>query len=248
MKNIKQGRLQGKTALITAAGQGIGRTTAEIFAQEGATVIATDITPDLLSDFIGGEVHKLDVTDKTAIYDFMAKIPTPDILFNCAGVVCNGTILECTDDEFDFSYTLNMRAMYMMIQAFLPSMIDNGGASIINMSSIASSVKGIPSRFAYTATKAGVIGITKSVAEDFVLQNIRCNAICPGTVNSPSLQQRIKDLPGDYQKNYQIFLNRQKMKRIGTTEEIAQLALYLASDESAFTTGAIHIIDGGWVN
>lgn len=241
-------RLCGKTALITAAGQGIGRTTAEMFAQQGATVIATDINTDLLSDFTAGTVYKLDVTNKHDITDLMAKIPTPDILFNCAGVVHNGTILECTEQQFDFAYNLNMRAMFLMIQAFLPHMLKNGGGSIINMSSIASSVKGIPNRFAYTATKAGVIGITKSVAEDYVTQGIRCNAICPGTVHSPSLQQRIADLPGNYEKNYQDFVNRQKMNRIGNTDEIAHLAIYLASDESAFTTGSINVIDGGWVN
>ncbi len=241
-------RLAGKTALITAAAQGIGRTTAAFFARQGATVIATDIRTQALQDFTEGQVYTLDVTDKHAILDLKDKIPTPDVLFNCAGVVHNGTILDCTDDDFDFACGLNMRAMYMMIQAFLPAMIENGGASIINMASIASSVKGIPNRFAYTATKAGVIGITKSVAQDFVLQGIRCNAICPGTVDSPSLQQRIKDLPGDYQQNYQSFIDRQPMQRIGTTAEIAHLAVYLASDESAFTTGAVHVIDGGWVN
>lgn len=241
-------RLQGKTALITAAGQGIGRKTAEMFADNGARVIATDINMDLLHAFTNGEVHKLDVTNPNDITDLMAKIPTPDVLFNCAGVVHNGTILDCTEQQFDFAYGLNMRSMFVMIQAFLPHMIKNGGASIINMSSIASSVKGIANRFAYTATKAGVIGITKSIAEDFVTQGIRCNAICPGTVDSPSLHQRISDLPGAYADNYQDFVNRQKMQRIGTTDEVAHLAVYLASDESAFTTGAIHIIDGGWVN
>lgn len=245
---MTESRLQGKTALITAAGQGIGRTTAEMFANQGAMVIATDINADLLSDFTAGTVHKLDVTNKHDIMDLMTKIPTPDVLFNCAGVVHNGTILECSEQQFDFAYNLNMRAMFLMIQAFLPHMLNNGGGSIINMSSIASSVKGIPNRFAYTATKAGVIGITKSVAEDYVTQGIRCNAICPGTVHSPSLQQRIADLPGDYEKNYQDFVNRQKMNRIGNTDEIAHLALYLASDESAFTTGSINVIDGGWVN
>ena len=239
-------RLKGKIALITAAGQGIGRATAELFAQEGATVIATDLNIDLLKDFKGGSVYRLDVTDKDAIELLKNEIGNIDVLFNCAGYVANGTILECDEKSFDFSYQINMKSMFNMAKAFLPGMLENKNGNIINMSSVASSVKGVPNRFAYSTTKAGVIGLTKSIAADFVGQNIRCNAICPGTVHSPSLDERLKAMPGTYKENHAAFVARQPIGRIGSAEEIANLALYLASDESSYTTGSINIIDGGW--
>jgi 2-keto-3-deoxy-L-fuconate dehydrogenase len=241
------GRLTGKTALITAAGQGIGRATAELFVAEGARVIATDIREDLLDGLDGCERRKLDVTDAAAIAALAGEIGTPDVLCNIAGYVHAGTILDCDEQAWAFSIDLNMTAMYRMIRAFLPGMLGAGGGAIVNVSSIASSVKGIPNRFAYGATKAGVIGLTKAVAADFVGQGIRCNAICPGTVESPSLQQRLRDT-GDYEEAHRQFTARQPMGRLGRPEEIASLALYLASDESAFTTGAVHVIDGGWIN
>ena len=240
-------RLKGKTALVTAAGQGIGRAIVDHFVTHGAHVIATDINIDGLSDVPPSvQVVKLDVTDKAMIQNLANDIPKLDILMNCAGVVHNGTILECTDDEFDFAYDLNVRSMYFTCQVFMEKLLQGGG-SIVNISSIASSVKGIPNRFAYCTSKAGVIGLTKAIAADFVTQGVRCNAICPGTVDSPSLQQRIKDLEGDYETNYKAFVDRQAMKRIGNVDEIAHLAVYLASDESSFTTGTVNVIDGGWV-
>ncbi|MDI7775298.1 SDR family oxidoreductase [Asticcacaulis sp. EMRT-3] len=240
------GRLTGKTALITAAGQGIGRATAEAFLREGARVIATDINPATL-DLDGAQCLPLDVTNADAVKAIAAEFPEVDVLYNCAGCVHAGTILECDEDAWAFSLNLNVTAMYRMIRAFLPSMLANKGGSIINMSSIASSVKGIPNRFAYGATKAAVIGLTKSVAADFVTKGIRCNAICPGTVETPSLLQRLRDT-GDFDKAYAEFTARQAMGRFGRVEELAALAVYLASDESSFTTGQAHIIDGGWVN
>ncbi|ESQ83501.1 oxidoreductase [Asticcacaulis sp. AC466] len=241
------GRLTGKTAIITAAGQGIGRATAELFLKEGATVIATDINADTLADFAGATTRRLDVTDASAVKAIAEEFPDVNVLYNCAGYVHAGTILECDEEAWQFSLNLNVTAMYRMIRAFMPAMLTNGGGSIINMSSIASSVKGIPNRFAYGATKAAVIGLTKSVAADFVAQGIRCNAICPGTVETPSLLQRLRDT-GDFDKAYGEFTARQAMGRFGRTEELANLALYLASDESSFTTGTTHVIDGGWVN
>ncbi|MDV6332492.1 SDR family oxidoreductase [Asticcacaulis sp. 201] len=241
------GRLTGKTAIITAAGQGIGRATAELFLKEGATVIATDINADALADFAGVTTRQLDVTNASAVTAIAAEFPEVNVLYNCAGYVHAGTILDCDEDAWQFSLNLNVTAMYRMIRAFLPAMLKNGGGSIVNMSSIASSVKGIPNRFAYGATKAAVIGLTKSVAADFVAQGIRCNAICPGTVETPSLLQRLRDT-GDFDKAYGEFTARQAMGRFGRTEELANLALYLASDESSFTTGTTHVIDGGWVN
>ncbi|MGA9658512.1 MAG: SDR family oxidoreductase [Asticcacaulis sp.] len=240
-------RLAGKTALITAAGQGIGRATAELFQAEGATVIATDINFDTMANFKGVTIRQLDVTDPEAVKAVAAEFPQVDVLYNCAGYVHAGTILDCDEDAWSFSLNLNVTAMYRMIRAFLPAMLENGGGSIINMSSIASSVKGIPNRFAYGATKAGVIGLTKAVAADFVAQGIRCNAICPGTVETPSLLQRLRDT-GDFDKAYSEFTARQAMGRFGKVKELASLALYLASDESSFTTGQTHIIDGGWIN
>lgn len=241
------GRLAGKTALVTAAGQGIGRASAEAFLREGARVIATDIRAEPLADFTGVETVVLDVTDAQAVRAVAAAHPEIDVLFNCAGFVHPGTILDCDEDAWAFSNSLNVTAQYRMIRAILPNMIARGGGSIINMSSVASSVKAVPNRFAYSTTKAAVIGLTKSVAVDFVSQGIRCNAICPGTVETPSLIQRLHDT-GDFDKAYADFTARQPMGRFGSAAELAALAVYLASDESAFTTGAIHVIDGGWTS
>jgi 2-keto-3-deoxy-L-fuconate dehydrogenase len=241
------GRLAGKVAVVTAAGQGIGRASAELFAAEGARVHAVDIDEDALARLSGCETHRADLTDREAIAALSARIGPADVLFNCAGFVHAGTILDCGEDDWAFSNALNVSAMYRTIRAFLPAMLERGAGSIVNMSSICSSVKGIPGRFAYGATKAAVIGLTKSVAADFVAQGIRCNAICPGTVDTPSLQQRLRET-GDYDAARQAFVARQPMGRLGRPEEIAALALYLAGDESAFTTGAIHIVDGGWIN
>lgn len=239
-------RLDGKVALITAAARGIGRATALRFATEGARVIATDRDADALAGLDGCETLALDVTDAGAVAAMAAHIGRIDVLANVAGIVHAGSILECSEADWDQALAINMTAMYRTIRAFLPAMLDGGGA-IVNVSSIASSVKGIPNRFAYGATKAGVIGLTKAVAADFVGQGIRCNAICPGTIDTPSLQQRLHDT-GDYAAAQAAFVARQPMGRLGRAEEIASLALYLASDEAAFTTGAVHVIDGGWVN
>lgn len=242
------GRLSGKTALITAAGQGIGHASAELFAAEGARVFATDIVADGLAEMTGIkgiETHQLDVLDGAAVTMFINQIGTLDVLFNCAGYVASGTILDCAEKDWDFSFDLNVKSQYRLIQLVLPSMIANGGGSIINMSSVASSIKGVPNRMAYGASKAAVIGLTKAVAADFVTDRIRCNAICPGTVDSPSMHDRLR-ATGDYDNALKEFIARQPLGRIGTVDEIAALALYLASDDSAFTTGQSHIIDGGW--
>jgi 2-keto-3-deoxy-L-fuconate dehydrogenase len=241
------GRLAGKVAVVTAAGAGIGRASAELFAAEGATVHAVDVDADALAGLSGCETHRVDLTEREAIAALSTRIGPTDVLFNCAGFVHSGTILDCGEDDWAFSNALNVSAMYRTIRAFLPAMIERGGGSIVNMSSICSSVKGLQGRFAYGTTKAAVIGLTKSVAADFVAQGIRCNAICPGTVDTPSLQQRLRDT-GDYDAAREAFAARQPMGRLGRPEEIAALALHLASDESAFTTGAIHIVDGGWIN
>ena len=237
-------RLAGKTALITAAGQGIGRATAEAFIREGATVWATDRNAAALAG-LDCQTLALDVTDPAAIASTLAKTGPLDILFNCAGFVAAGSILECEERDWTFSFELNVTAMYRLIRAALPAMLAKGGGSIINMSSVASSLKGVPNRFAYSATKAAVIGLTKSVAADYVTRGIRCNAICPGTVDTPSLHERLT-ATGDHDAAWAAFTARQPMGRVGSVDEIAALALYLASDESSFTTGQCHIADGGW--
>ena len=244
-----QGRLAGKAALITAAGQGIGRATALAMAAEGAHVFATDINADTLAALDGTNgitTFTLDVMDEASIVEGVARA-TPDILFNCAGFVHHGTILDATDDEWNFGFELNVRSMYWTSRAAIPGMIERGGGSIVNMSSVASSVIGAPNRFVYGASKAAVIGLTKSIATDFVTTGLRCNAICPGTVESPSLQDRLKDT-GDYDAARTAFIARQPMGRFGTADEIAALAVYLASDESAFVTGQAINIDGGWTS
>ena len=238
--------LEGKTALLTASGQGIGKATAEAFVKAGAYVIATDINKESLDNLkkTVHETHKLDVTNQDAIRDLMKLIKEPNVLFNCAGIVHNGTILESTDDDWDLAFNLNSKAMYHMIKEVLPIMIKNGGGSIVNIASVASSTKGIINRFIYTASKAAVLGITKSVAADYITSGIRCNAICPGTIQSPSLEERLSNM-GDYELAKKQFVARQPMGRFGEAEEVANLAVYLASDASAFTTGQFHIIDGG---
>ncbi|MFV0382745.1 SDR family oxidoreductase [Paracoccus sp. (in: a-proteobacteria)] len=238
-------RLTGKTCLVTAAGQGIGRATVEAYLREGATVWATDLNVETVSSIAGATARQLDVTDKSAIDALVAEIGTVDVLFNCAGFVHAGSILECEDKDWDFSFNLNAKAQYRLIRAVLPGMLAKGAGSIINMSSVASSVKGVPNRFVYCASKAAVIGLTKSVAADFVTRGIRCNAICPGTVDSPSLHDRLR-ATGDYDKAMTEFIARQPMGRVGKAGEIAALAVYLASEDSGFTTGQCHIIDGGW--
>lgn len=240
-------RLQGKTALITAAGQGIGKATALAMALEGAQVWATDVNAELLKGLEGvANIHtaRLDVLDKAAIQALVARIPAPDILFNCAGFVHNGTILQATDDEWNFAFNLNVRSQFWMIQAVLPGMLAKGGGSIINMASIASSVRGLPNRFVYGASKAAVIGLTKAVAADYVTQGVRCNAVCPGTVDTPSLQDRINayEDPVQARKN---FVARQPMGRLAQAHEIAPIVVFLASDEAAFTTGNHYSVDGG---
>ena len=245
-------RLQGKKALITAAGQGIGRATLEAFVAAGADVIATDINPALLADFKGAKIKQLDVTKVDAIAELQSEVGTIDVLFNCAGYVHSGSVLECDLNAWEFSFNLNVKAMYQMIKAFLPGMLAQQSGSIINMASVVSSLKGAPNRFVYGATKAAVIGMTKSVAADFVTRGVRCNAICPGTVESPSLKQRIEaqaQSSGQSQDAVRAaFVARQPLGRLGSANEIAALALYLASDESSFTTGTTQIIDGGWSN
>ena len=240
-------RLQGKTALITAAGQGIGYASVMAMVKEGATVWATDVNPALLDKFKGvANVHtaKLDVMDKAAIQAVTANIPVVDVLFNCAGFVHAGTVMEATDEDWDFAFDLNVRSQFWMIQSVLPKMLAKKHGSIINMASIASSVRGLPNRFVYGASKAAVIGLTKAVAADYVTQGIRCNAVCPGTVDTPSLQDRINAYsdPVEARKN---FIARQPMGRLATAEEIAPVVTFLASDESSFSTGNVYSVDGG---
>jgi len=244
------GRLAGKRALITAAAQGIGRASAEAFLREGATVVATDINLAGLGSLVGAVTRELDVTDGAAIGALVAELGPFDVLFNCAGVVHAGSILECSDDDWDRAFALNAKAQYRLVRSVLPGMLAQGRGSIINMSSVASSVTGVPNRCAYGASKAAVVGLTKSVAVDFVGKGIRCNAICPGTVESPSLRDRIRaQAAASGQQEADVlaaFQQRQPMGRLGTPQEIAMLAVYLASDESSFTTGAVYVIDGGW--
>ncbi|MDD0808953.1 SDR family oxidoreductase [Curvibacter sp. RS43] len=248
-------RLVGKTAFITAAGQGIGRATAQAFVAQGARVIATDINAEALASLAqetGCSTHQLDVTDAQAVRELATQVGPVNVLFNGAGFVHAGTVLDCTEAEWSFAFELNVRSQFRTIQAFLPGMLAQGGGSIINVASVAGSLKGAPNRFVYGSTKAAVIGLTKSVAADFVGQGVRCNAICPGTVMSPSLQERIvAQAQRTGQSLVEVeasFVERQPMGRLGRTEEIAALAVYLASDESAFTTGTAQVIDGGWSN
>ena len=244
--------LANKRVLITAAAQGIGRASVLAFRDAGAQVIATDLNIEALHDIPGIQTLSLDVTRASDIDAISQQVGNVDVLFNCAGYVHSGAVLDCDEQAWQFSFDLNVTAMYRMIRAFLPGMLSNGGGSIINMASVASSVKGVPNRFAYTASKAAVIGLTKSVAADYVRQGIRCNAICPGTVDSPSLRQRIAQQALEQGRSeavvYQAFVVRQPMGRIGHAEEIAQLALYLASDASSYTTGTTQVIDGGMSN
>jgi len=244
------GRLAGKTAILTAAAAGIGRATAEAFVREGAKVIATDINEAGLAGIDGAIMRKLDVRSTAAVQALAAEVGPVDILFNCAGFVHHGTVLDCSDEDWDFSFDLNVKSMHRMIRAFLPGMLEKGTGSIINVASGASSVRGIPNRYVYGASKAAVIGLSKAVAADFIKRGIRCNAICPGTIESPSLDQRIATLAAQTGQSEaqvrQAFIDRQAMGRLGKAEEIAALALYLASDESTYTTGTIHVIDGGF--
>lgn len=241
------GRLQGRVAFITAAAQGIGRGAALAFAREGATVWATDVNAKALPDLEGRQgirTRVLDVTDEAAIGRLAAEVGTVNVLFNCAGYVHHGTILDCSPKDWDFSFNLNVKSMYLVTRAFLPGMLKSGGGSIINMSSIASSVKGLPNRFVYGASKAAVVGLTKSIAADFVKQGIRCNCIGPGTVDTPSLHDRINAFADPVQARKD-FIARQPMGRLGTVEDITGILVFLASDESLFATGNMYSIDGG---
>jgi 2-keto-3-deoxy-L-fuconate dehydrogenase len=245
-------RMAGKVALVTAAGHGIGRATAGMFALEGAKVFAADIDEAALASMPDVTACRLDVTDRGAIRRLAVDIGAIDVLFNCAGLVQSGTILQSSEEELEYALNLNVRSMYHLIRAFLPSMLAQQAGSIINMSSVASSLKGVPNRFVYSLTKAAVIGLTKSVAADFVGQGIRCNAICPGTVQTPSLDERIRAQAAASGRTEEEvrreFVGRQPMGRLGETDEIAYLATYLAADESNYTTGQVHVIDGGWLN
>ncbi|MGA0595555.1 SDR family oxidoreductase [Enterovirga sp. CN4-39] len=244
------GRLEGKTALVTAAGQGIGRAIAEAFVREGAKVWATDLETAKLEGLAGAELRKLDVLSTEAVENLARETGPLDILVNAAGFVHHGTILECDDRAWDFSFDLNVRSMHRTIKAYLPGMLERGAGSIVNIASGASSVRGIPNRYVYGTTKAAVIGLTKAVAADFIKRGIRANAICPGTIQSPSLDERIaaqaKSSGQSTEAVRQAFIDRQPMGRLGTAEEIAWLAVYLASDESSYTTGQIHLADGGF--
>ncbi|MBU6417987.1 MAG: SDR family oxidoreductase [Xanthomonadaceae bacterium] len=245
-------RLEGKRCLLTAAGAGIGRATALAFAREGAQVLATDVDAAALQSLAAenGAIHTatLDVTDPAQIAAMVNANPVIDVLFNCAGWVHAGTILDTDENAWRRSLSVNVDSMFRLCKAVLPGMLARGHGSIVNMASAASSVKGVPNRFAYGTTKAAVIGLTKAIAADYVARGVRCNAICPGTVKSPSLEQRVAALGGNQDAVWKSFIDRQPMGRLGTPEEIAALAVYLASDESAFTTGAIHVIDGGWTD
>ncbi len=245
-KRIAEGilRLERKKVLVTAAAQGIGRAISEKFLEEGAHVTAIDINFDLLATLDGAKVFKVDVTNKEALTDIV-KSENFDILVNCAGIVHSGTILEATDDELEFAFELNVKSMFHAIQAVLPAMRKKGEGSIINIASVCSSILGAPNRCVYGTTKAAIIGLTKSVAIEYITEGIRCNCICPGTVDSPSLHDRLR-ATGNYEKAMKDFVARQRMGRIGKADEIAAMALYLASDDSQFTTGQAQIVDGGW--
>jgi 2-keto-3-deoxy-L-fuconate dehydrogenase len=246
-------RLQGKIALVTAAGQGIGRAIAETFIAEGGTVIATDVAADKLAGLQAKECLKLDVRaqgDVDALAERVAReFGGLDVLVNCAGYVANGSVLDCTDKDWDFSFDLNVKSMHRTIKAFLPAMLEKKAGSIVNISSAVSSIRGVPNRYAYGATKAAVIGLTKAVAADFITRGIRCNAICPGTIESPSLGERIASASKESGKTTdavrQDFIRRQPMGRLGTAHEVALLALFLASDEASYITGQPHLVDGG---
>ncbi|MCU0820556.1 MAG: SDR family oxidoreductase [Beijerinckiaceae bacterium] len=244
------GRLKGKVAVVTAAGAGIGQAIAQAFVAEGATVWATDVNREALDSIPRAKRAKLDVLSDKQVARFAEKVGGIDILANVAGYVHHGTILECDDKAWDFSFDLNVKSMHRMSKAFLPGMLARGGGSIINLASGASSLKGAPNRYVYGATKAAVIGLTKAIAVDFIAKGVRCNAICPGTIQSPSLDGRIAALAASSGKSEAevraMFIARQPMGRLGTAEEVAMLAVYLASDESAFTTGSTHLVDGGW--
>ena len=244
-------RLSNKTALVTAAGQGIGRAIAEAFIREGAQVIATDLNAGLLQG-LDCTIAALDVTDTSQLATFLAAHAKVDVLANCAGFVHHGSILDCSEADWDFSFNLNVRSMFRLSQGVLPGMLARRSGSIVNIASVASSIKGAPNRFIYGTTKAAVIGLTKSIAADYVARGVRCNAICPGTVESPSLRDRISTLARQSGRSVTEveadFVGRQPLGRLGSTTEVAALAVYLASDESAFTTGQTHVIDGGWSN
>lgn len=243
------GRLQGKKAVLTAAGAGIGRATAEAFAQEGASIVATDLDLARMAG-LKGDLRALDVLSTDAVNALAKEVGPIDILFNCAGFVHHGTVLTTSEKDWDFSFDLNVKSMHRTISAFLPGMLEKGGGSIVNIASGAGSVRGIPNRYVYGATKAAVIGLTKAVAADFIRKGVRCNAICPGTIESPSLEDRIATLARQsgepLEKVRQAFIDRQPIGRLGTAREIAMLAVYLASDESSYTTGQIHLADGGF--
>jgi 2-keto-3-deoxy-L-fuconate dehydrogenase len=239
------GRLLGKTVLVTAAAQGIGYETAQLFAREGARVWASDINEAALTGLEGCTPLALDVCSAEAIREARMKTGPVDVLFNCAGYVANGTVLDCTEEDWSRSFELNVTSMYRLIRAYLPDMLERRHGSIINVSSVVGAPKGAPNRFVYGTTKAAIVGLTKSIAADYVRQGVRCNAICPGTVDTPSLHVRLR-AGGDYEGALAAFTARQPMGRLGKPDEIASLALYLASDESAFTTGQCHVIDGGW--
>jgi 2-keto-3-deoxy-L-fuconate dehydrogenase len=243
------GRLKGKVALLTAAAAGIGRAAAEAFAEEGAKVFATDLDAAKLAG-LKGDLRKLDVRSTEAVNALAKEIGPIDVLFNCAGIVHHGTVFDCEESDWDLSFDVNVKSMHRTIRAFLPGMLEKGGGSIVNVASGASSVRGIPNRYVYTATKAAVIGLTKALAADFIRRGIRCNAICPGTIESPSLEYRIETLAKQTGQSVasvrQAFIDRQPMGRLGKPEEIAALAVYLASDESSYTTGQIHLADGGF--